>query len=433
MLLSVIASTLIFVLVGIVGCGSRSGTEDDPVAEPDASLPSADASDPCDGVRCTESPEATCLTATTRRTFREPGICVAGRCEYEPTDTVCEAGCVDGGCECAPVPWTLSTVDPDGRLGSASVAVEPGGRAHLSYVDRSNALRYAYRDSAGSWVLDTVDREGTRDAPTSLAIDASGGLHLAYRRTGTDDTDQHYAYRAETGAWTSSSVERLGGDGVVAIDALGGVHMAYMSFSGWRLRYASLDTAGNWNMTPLTADNPRRWPSLAVDGSGVVHLAYVDSNDLRYARRDARGTWVASTVDTLSDPRMSLALDDTGGVHLAYEHQEATRSLRHAYRDPGGAWTITTVHTSDDDSYIGHDASIAVDRRGAVHISYTDRPPRNLLYAYRSREGDWERSIIEADSFIRGFTTLAVDHIGGIHIGYHDEQGMQYAYSRRCP
>jgi formylglycine-generating enzyme required for sulfatase activity len=54
-------------------------------------------------VTCTTPPATECLDATTLRTYRGPGACVGGTCQYEHADTPCATGCQNAACNaCTP-------------------------------------------------------------------------------------------------------------------------------------------------------------------------------------------------------------------------------------------------------------------------------------------------------------------------------------------
>lgn len=87
--------------------------------------------------------------------------------------------------------WQIAVVDNAGDVGTdSSLALEAnppgkaGGRAHISYHDKTNrALRYAYFDGT-SWLTETVDAKGWTGYDTSLALDAQGLPHISYRGSG---------------------------------------------------------------------------------------------------------------------------------------------------------------------------------------------------------------------------------------------------------
>jgi hypothetical protein len=83
--------------------------------------------------------------------------------------------------------WSGTAVDSVGDVGSwASLVVDATGRAHISYLDATNGdLKYATCAAScattSSWQLMAVDQTGLVGAYTSLAVDASGAVHVSYR------------------------------------------------------------------------------------------------------------------------------------------------------------------------------------------------------------------------------------------------------------
>jgi hypothetical protein len=88
--------------------------------------------------------------------------------------------------------WTFHDLDDTvfGSFGCASVAVAPNGVPHVVMMASSDSLVHARRDGS-TWTLEEVDTIGLYP---SIAIDADGGLHVAYHDDGDDDLK--YAYLA---------------------------------------------------------------------------------------------------------------------------------------------------------------------------------------------------------------------------------------------
>ncbi len=339
---------------------------------------------------------------------------------------------------CVPVAWTTMTIDAEANRGqSSSIAVDASGGVHVGYVD-ADAVRYAHRAPGEAWATSAVEAAAFRfpQWPTSLAVDASGVVHLSYSvpgrpsdRPATDSSAWlRYAYLEPTRGWTASTVDTYGGDGSLAVDASGEVHLAYVYFSGWQMRYAH-GRHGAWttDVPDVVAD---RHPSVEVDTSGVVHLVYGDgTHTVIYARRDATGAWTKTPIGTAHFPRSSLAVDASGGVHVSYLRAEG--DLAHAHRDPLGTWATTIVDSGS--IYTGAESSLAVDPDGGVHISYAVIPEKELRYAYRAAAGTWTTTTIDSSMGFGPLSSLAVDEVGGVHISYFADGELRYAYSRRCP
>src|SRR5262249_21071246 len=113
-----------------------------------------------------------------------------------------------------------------------ALAVDVNGRAHIGYRDLSYALKYA-TNSSGTWQTTVVDNNTNVGRRTSLVLDGSGRVHLAYAY---DDGNRNifrvmYATNS-SGAWALSPVEDVGGNGgdpSLAIGGDGTVHLAYLS------------------------------------------------------------------------------------------------------------------------------------------------------------------------------------------------------------
>ncbi|MCB9140696.1 MAG: hypothetical protein H6646_00330 [Anaerolineales bacterium] len=79
---------------------------------------------------------------------------------------------------------------------------------------------------------------------------------------------------------------------------------------------------------PSTPARSPRWPS---DSQGAAHITYGYNSfyygDLRYARK-VQGAWQPLTIDHREDPgsRSSLAIDASGVAHIAYK-VDYTRAL----------------------------------------------------------------------------------------------------------
>jgi hypothetical protein len=182
-----------------------------------------------------------------------------------------------------------------------------------------------------------------------------------------------------------------------ALDAHGVLHAAWYDPGGARLLYATRDNAGRWSKAYIVdaAGDVGHQPSIAVDTSGKVAVAYFDATRtaVKYADFEATG-WRATTVE--SDRHVgtspSLQFDIDGHAHLAYYARSAGR-LRLASLDrDSGAWTRTTV---DGGNGIDVGKSLSLDVGEAevrsafgftrydttVAIAYADTTNGNLKYA----------------------------------------------------
>ena len=139
---------------------------------------------------------------------------------------------------------------------------------------------------------------------------------------------------------------------------------------------------------PLAAEldsgnNVGSFTSLAIDGSGNLHVAYADSTagTLRYLETDPGfGNVDKVLVDQPKSGRWNaLAVDSKNGVHIStYDFGDADVHL--ATKAAGAsAFTVTPVETSGS---VGRFTGIAVDDAGGAHVVYTDDTHKTLRHAY---------------------------------------------------
>ncbi len=202
------------------------------------------------------------------------------------------------------------------------------------------------------------------------------------------------------------------------------------------------DSAGVWGPTQVVSTESTGYsegPSLAVDPSGNVHVAWTDCSayggshmyyDIQYKMLTTRtGTW--STVQTIATRHAnnpSLAVDSTGNVHVAYEDYLGTSwDIYYRMRDSktGGWSTAQPVSTERDDS--SESPSIGVDNAGNVHVVWFDfigyGPSMDILYKFRNASiGTWSTTqVVSTESTGHAqYPSLDVDAAGNVHVAWKD-------------
>jgi hypothetical protein len=196
--------------------------------------------------------------------------------------------------------WSTTTVDNTGDVGYyASLALSAGGRLHVTYWDLTNGdLRYATCTmscaTGANWQAVTVDDGGSVGSATSLAVDASGGVHVSY----SDNTNSNLRYATCPGnctttvAWQAATVDSVGevaSSTALVVDGTGRVHIAYRDDTNSNLKYATCAAgcAAGAGWRALTVDDDGdvgSFPSLVIGASGRLHIAYwdVSSDNLKY-------------------------------------------------------------------------------------------------------------------------------------------------------
>jgi hypothetical protein len=290
---------------------------------------------------------------------------------------------------------------------------------------------------AATWSLTNVDGSGDVGRFSATAVDASGARHVSY----WDATNWalKYARRAPNGGWTAETVEHgepdvsltgLGTD--IAVDAQGRPHISY--WSNAEIKYARQNPRGGWTITRIDEVNMLVSTSIAVDGSGVAHITYVNLDyvsgppeepiELMYARYlPACGPSGCITREKLdintafvhwARRTHALALDTNGRPHVAYLVQNGYApefSLRYASKATG-SWVFSTLAIGEFRS-----VALALDGADRPHISYHDQAAGALKYTARTVSG-WLTRTIDAQDDAGEYNDIAVTAGGVAGIAY---------------
>lgn len=325
--------------------------------------------------------------------------------------------------------WVTVPVLSDGSGKQCiSLAVDGTGRNHIAYYNDSEDSLFYITDLPGYWRKRKIDSPGETGLYASVGIDVTDGIHIGYYGNGlryaTDATCYWVRETVAPYVWASVSV---------ALDSNGKAHMSYSSSRA--LEYLN-NVTGTWEH--LTIDRPLtavEHSSIAVDAMDSAHIAYscylvifsgeevIHDHDLKYAT-NASGLWVAATVDGAGDVGEfpSIALDGSGNVHISYLSAGAWfHSLKYA-TNVSGSWETVTL---DDGLVGGGQTSIAVDAEGSVHISYYGG---NTLKYATNASGLWETVALDGGgSDVGRYSSIAVDAAGAVHIGYSGADTLKYA------
>ena len=342
--------------------------------------------------------------------------------------------------------WKAETIDNQGAF--TAIAIDISGSLHVSYVGQSG-VQYAFRPANGTkWFRQAIDKGNSY---TSIALDAGGNPHICYTSYGMlkyasfgkrgwnppqqvgsgsgnimfscsvavaptgvahllwyqvtyGGADYYHVKHAElrNGLWEARTVDfdlETGKWNSMRLDANGTPHIAYSAYRQGEQKYASWN-GREWSVS--TVDSRRRSTSktegqqpgygnsIAISKDGTPFISYMDEGRLKLARRDGE-TWSVEVVDQVSsgrqwsDYRTSLVLDSAGRPHIAYED---VGTVKHAYFD-GNKWRIQTIIPSGPEG--SRFASMAIDSRDTLHISYRDPVDGSLRLATGSPVADTEQ------------------------------------------
>ncbi|MHA2265851.1 MAG: InlB B-repeat-containing protein, partial [Candidatus Thorarchaeota archaeon] len=193
--------------------------------------------------------------------------------------------------------WDSTELLDDGfSLFPTSIAIDVSGNLHITYDDGHDGLDYATCSAASdctqsaNWIITTIDAAVTYN---SIATDSAGNVHVSYYDEGNGDLK--YATCSSTSDCTQSanwniqtvaSTGDVGGYTSIAVDASGNVHMLFTDFTFDNLVYATnsgvTPGTGNcdntdWDCETVDSEGEvGEYTSIAIDSSGGVHGSYYD-------------------------------------------------------------------------------------------------------------------------------------------------------------
>jgi hypothetical protein len=191
--------------------------------------------------------------------------------------------------------------------------------------------------------------------------------------------------------------------------------------------------SGNWSLETVdSAGDVGRRSDIAVEPNGKIHIVYydVDNHRLKHASRNPGGAWSLETVDQAVNfedyAQTALALDNAGGLHLAYQRRPITggEDLIYAYRSPTTGWT--TPETVEPGGRTGFGNDLLVDGNGGLHLSYHRHNPDQIRYRYRPPGGNWRMPEVVGHGY--GDTALARGPGGGLHFSFSNGSNLFYRF-----
>ncbi len=190
--------------------------------------------------------------------------------------------------------------------------------------------------------------------------------------------------------------------------------------------------------------------SLVVDAAQRVHVLYSQDgvSTLRYATCGGACTlntsWQRITVDSTANSGFASSLvSDAGGLHATYQIFNGQGDLRYAACSgscvQGPSWQVTTIDSSGD---TGHDAALAADPSGQLHVTYVEYVNggrSRLKYASCGSScttaSNWQIALIDSATYLFASSrSLAVDGASRRHLVYQrsDTLGIAPLYYARC-
>ena len=186
------------------------------------------------------------------------------------------------------------------------------------------------------------------------------------------------------------------------------------------------------------------YPQLAVDGNGTLHVVWGDdtpgSSGIYYVRRDSDGTWssprnISNNSGYSNIPQ--LAVDGNGVLHVAWlDDTPGNYDIYYAWRDSDGTWSSPqNISNSFGNPFY---LQLAVDGSGALYVVWSESPPGylDIYYAWRDSDGTWSSPRNISNRFGHSwFPQLAVAGGGAFHVVWSDDilGELEIYYARVVP
>lgn len=212
--------------------------------------------------------------------------------------------------------WTIETVDMNAGVGKYnSIDVDGDGHAHISYYDEANtALKYA--NNISGWQTSILDDGYPGENPglyTSLKVDKDNVVHISYYDSVTGDLKY---INSKDGATTADSTGNAGEFSSLSLDSSGRVYIAYNHVSALdnkrRVRVIT-DASGVWRHSDiLEVSGPTSCP-IFIDSNNIAHLSYytVDPSSQKHFLYHISGV-LLDAVNSVWDWPSARVVDNSG-------------------------------------------------------------------------------------------------------------------------
>lgn len=290
---------------------------------------------------------------------------------------------------------------------------------------------------ASVWLTEVVDTAGAGKF-TSMRVDSHGNIHLAYSIEDGSRNPLKYAFRdVSLKRWFTMKVAEGAAACSLALDSNQRPRISWTDFgtmSGSKLRYAQW-TGSAWRVQPipLNSDVIAYYNSIVLDAEDNAAISFYEyrgpkETDLHIRMRIVQWdgqVWGVKTVDPTegSGKFNSMAIDRRGRIHLAYANvSSGTEGLRYALWD-GKRWKAEVVDDAarNGGGVVGQAVSVALDKEDNPHITYMNVSSPSMKYAVR-RNGRWSVETVDTVSSV-GYPDrngIAVSEDGGPFISYYD-------------
>lgn len=360
--------------------------------------------------------------------------------------------CQGGSCEAPnPIYVTVDTLNV-GRRSDRALAMDSSGKLHTVYTAYGNPKLFYATNAGGSWATETVDA-ATADVGYDAAV-AVGPMDTIYIvHTDMIGHTTRLAWRAAgMTSWVKQSISSGDGSNSIAVEAAGKLHISFQQ--NGKLHHMAGPVAGltKTQVDEVTGgDKVGYHSSIAVDASGVVHIAHGQGTSttsggatwdqvklLRYST-NAGGTWTTTTPAAVASGPYggfaSIAVDATGGA-VSITHTDATlfsatSGTLYLTSRGSGSWTTQILGGGQMD---GSFSSLLLDGKGHRHVAFRDPSTNDLTYT-TDASGAWASLVLEDMGVgTSGWVGIARAASGVIHLTHEQVPStLRHATFASCP
>ncbi len=323
------------------------------------------------------------------------------------------------------LPIEVISTESNGVSGCSSIAVDSDGNVHVAWSDNTNYTNCGtdadifykfWNATSKSWnATEVVSTESTEDSEMpSLAVDGKGNVHIVwydltdYADSGSEEDIFYKFWNATSKSWNVTEVVSTESNGYslypsLTVDETGNVHVAWLDNTNYTNCGTDADifykfwntTSKSWNATEVVSTESTlasRYPTIAISTSGDVHIAWEDMTNYEFCGTDK---------------------------DVFYKHWNATSEN----------WSITEVvstytHTPSETP------TIDIDALGTVHVAWSDRLNINeagddydIWYKQRTAATpSWTtpKTVSTESTDSSTNPSLTVDILGDVHVAWND-------------
>lgn len=266
-----------------------------------------------------------------------------------------------------PEPYELHGL-PDGRIMIAERSSIPSERRLIEFRRRADFQWEAQPPRAAA----DVGREALKIVSSPLFVDDDGIYVIRNNSTllrlQLGDPDAARADNTPNVADFQVTTQRRP-------ESIDDLQLIYRDTRGG-LKYRTRDSAGRWSDIVTIDASPGAGYNLSSIGSAVAYTE-AQSADLKFAFRNADGSWTIETVDSAGATGYYPSLVPANGYAIAY-YNRTNGDLRLARRGANGKWTIETVDRAGD---VGRIPKLTERLEGRLAIAYVGRGTREVRLA----------------------------------------------------